>query len=245
MQRHRDFIPALDNNQVDIWQLDLEAPTEKWAPYAAQLLSEEDKRKINRLIQPQHRARAVAMRVQLRLLLSSYLNVAADALRFTTGRFGKPYLDQSTIMFNASDSNDKALVAIGSSPFIGVDMEFWRPLDDMPRLVERHFTNTEKLFWRTLDAEQQETVFFDLWAAKEAFIKATGRGLGLGLARCGFSLPKTNQLLECPSEFGEPSDWSCQRLTLGERVSAAVMLKADQCRVRLYQFEAEFSPSQG
>ncbi|MBQ0724202.1 MAG: 4'-phosphopantetheinyl transferase superfamily protein, partial [Cycloclasticus sp.] len=189
MQRHRDFIPALDDNQVDIWQFDLSADTEKWAPYAAQLLSEEDRHKINRLVQPQHRSRALAMRIQLRLLLSSYLNVTADAIRFKTGRFGKPYVAQSTITFNASHSEDKALVAIGSSAFIGVDIEFWRPLDDMSRLVERHFSNTEKLFWHTLNAGQREAVFFDLWSTKEAFIKATGRGLGMGLARCDFSLP--------------------------------------------------------
>jgi len=245
MYRHSDFIPASDGSQVDIWQLDLSAHTEKWTPYAGQLLSEEDKHKINRLIQPQHRSRALAMRVQLRLLLSSYLNVTADAIHFKTGSFGKPYVHQATITFNASHSEDMALVAIGPSPHIGVDIEFWRPIDDMSRLVERHFTNTEKIFWHTLDAGQREAVFFDLWSSKEAFIKATGRGLGMGLARCGFSLPKTNQLLECPSEFGQPSDWSCQPLNLGERVSAVVIVKADQCRVRLYQFEAEFSPSQG
>ena len=245
MQRHKDFTPALNDSQVDIWQFDLSTDTEKWAPYAEQLLSKEDKYKINRLIRPQLRARALAMRVQLRLLLSSYLNIAADAIRFNTGPFGKPYLTQSTVTFNASHSKDKALVAIGPSPFIGVDIEFWRPLDNMSRLAERHFTDAEKIFWRTLDVDQREAVFFDLWASKEAFIKATGRGLGMGLTHCGFSLPKTNQLLECPNEFGQPSDWSCQTLNLGGQVSAAVMVKADQCRVRMYQFEAEFSPSRG
>jgi len=234
-------IQALRVNEVHLWQIELK-PLAEETPLARSILSEDEWFKVNRLRRPEHRQRALSMRIQLRILLATYLQQEPHSIDFIRDRYGKPQLKNTPLFFNISHSQDAALVAISLHDGLGVDIEHWRPVEQMEGIVKRHFSMAEKEHWKTLTADQHEAVFFHIWTCKEAFIKATGRGLGMGLSRCGFNLSAAYQLEDCPAEYGEPATWSCLPLALGERVSAAVIIKADSCRVQMYRFEPKFPP---
>jgi len=232
-------IPRLEEGDVHVWKLSLQAEA---ALNKYPSLTDDEVLKINRLRNPRHRSYAASMRGQLRDLLSCYLDLPAADIRFQQARFGKPYMVDSALSFNVSHSGSQALVAVALKQQLGVDLEKWRHLDNLEAMVSRNFSIAEQTEWLGVPYDQRMSTFFNIWTCKEAFIKATGRGLGLGLSRCGFSLRQPNRLLECPGEYGEASHWSCVSLAVGQQVSASLIMKSSHCEPGIYTFDPENLP---
>lgn len=232
-------VPHLKNNEVHVWKIDLES---NMTSEEMTIISDEEKKKVGRLRTLKNREHALTMRVRLRQLLSRYLMLAPNDVTFDFGEFGKPYVKNSPVFFNLSDSGNTALVAISLCEDVGVDIECWRTIDNMEGMVKRNFSDAEKLQWLNVDKEQQKEIFFNLWSCKESFIKATGRGLGLGVARCGFTIEKPHTLEECPLEYGVPDEWSCVSLGISTKTSASVMIRRKQCEATVYTFDPEIPP---
>ncbi len=230
---------SLSHNEVHVWQLSLSNALIDWFEYA-RLLSKREQDKVARFRNPLHRSRAMAVRVQLRLLLSNYLMLEPQQIDFQTQQYGKPILSNTNLAFNLSHSGSDGLVAVSMNPQMGVDIEHWRTLDNIDGMVERNFSITEKEIWQGIPEEHRIPAFFQHWTAKEAFIKATGRGLGLGLARCSFDVVGDTRLLACPAEYGRPVDWQCHQLGTGDRKSATLVIKANTCQLVLRQFNPKF-----
>ncbi len=226
---------SLSDNEVHVWQLSLSSSVTDWFEYE-KLLSKSEQDKVARFRNPLHRSRAMAVRVQLRLLLSNYLMLEPQHINFLTQQYGKPALSNTNLAFNLSHSGSDGLVAVSMNAQMGVDIEHWRMLDNLDGMVERNFSTTEKESWKGLPKDQLRSTFFKHWTAKEAFIKATGRGLGMGLARCSFDLAGTTRLLACPAEYGRPADWQCYQLEIGEEKSATLVIKAKTCQLVLKKF---------
>jgi 4'-phosphopantetheinyl transferase len=232
-------IPHLKNDEVHVWKIDLESDmtTEEMA-----IISDEEKKKVGRLRTLTGRRHALTMRVRLRQLLSRYLRLEPHDVTFSFGEFGKPYVNNSSVFFNLSHSGNIALVAISLCEDVGIDIEYWRTIDNIDGLVKRNFSDTEKRQWLSVDKEQQEEKFFNLWSCKESFIKATGRGLGLGVSRCGFTIKKPHTLQECPLEFGKVDEWTCVSLDIDDKASASVIIRRQQCETTVYSFDSEIPP---
>ncbi len=239
-QKITDPIPSLKKGEVHVWALAINGSMQ---PSQQAILSDDEMDKINRLRNPKHRVHGLWMRVQLRQLLSRYLGVEPNEIKFGYREYGKPYLANANLSFNVSDSGSQALVAVSLTDELGVDIEHWRRMDNLAGMVKRNFSAKEQRQWLNVLDKHQEATFFDLWTCKEAFIKATGRGLGMGVARCGFNLLKPNDLLECPIEYGSPKEWSCVSLDVGERVSASLVIRAKHCQPILYTFNPENLPT--
>lgn len=235
--KRADKTPELSDNEAHVWLVDLSGDSMQWAQHK-ELLSIKERQKVGRLINPHHQARALAMRIQLRQILAMYLTIDPRLIDFQTAEFGKPYIDNSRVNFNVSHSGDLALVAISLCSHVGVDIEHWRPVDNIEGLVKRHFSEQEQQQWKDSSAALREEVFFNTWTCKESFIKATGRGLGLGLSRCSFDLFDSHKLVACPSDFGHMNDWSCRLLKITENVSASVILQSPICLPTIFKFEA-------
>jgi 4'-phosphopantetheinyl transferase len=232
-------IPSLKNGDVHVWKLDLSGNFECWNN---QTLSKDELEKVMRLRSAAHQAQAKAMRIQLRQLLSIYLAVKPSDIVFKQGKFGKPYVENSVLSFNVSHSKQLGLVAISLNKDLGVDIEYWRHLDNLEGMVRRNFSDVEKQQWEHIPDKLQEATFFDIWTCKEAFIKATGRGLGMGVSRCGFELKHPYQLNQCPAEYGSVSQWICIPLDIGEKVSASLLTRAESCKPLIYTFDSENPP---
>lgn len=93
---------------------------------------------------------------------------------------GKPFLSPwPQIETSLSHSGALAFCAVADVP-VGVDVQ--REKQISPALIERVCTPEEKQ-WLCAQKEKQETLFAQLWARKESYVKARGTGLAAGIKR--------------------------------------------------------------
>jgi len=111
---------------------------------------------------------------------------------FYEGPNGKPVLASSagedTLHFNLSHSCGLAVYAITRAVPLGVDVERIRPMNDMQDIASRFFTAHENGLLQAVSSHQRLEAFFNCWTRKEACLKATGQGIGEGLAEVEVTL---------------------------------------------------------
>src|SRR3546814_2115637 len=96
-------------------------------------------------------------------------------------------------------------------------LELLRPRPRALALAERFFVRSETGALLALPAEAREAAFVRLWCAKEAVLKAHGRGLAFGLDRLEFALCGDDwALVACDPALGRPSDWTLHAFTRSE-----------------------------
>ncbi len=194
---------TLAADEVGIWEMDL-AGVDLDACRA--VLTPEEIARSRRLSRPQQRDRQVRAWGQLRWLLGGLLRRSPRALRFSRTAYGKPQLEETRLQFNLSHSGDRLVVAAAWDRPLGVDVERLRPVPRMTALARRCFAPPELEAWQGLPAAARQRAFFRFWTLKEAFVKADGRGLALGVTRCVFTLEPL-ALRAVPAECGEVGDW--------------------------------------
>jgi 4'-phosphopantetheinyl transferase len=138
-------------------------------------LSEDDRRRCARLVFPLHRRRQRVACALLRRLISEELQRPPEQLGWQRAEHGKPYLADSTCSFNLSHSEGYAGLVIGHSGPLGLDLEDRRRRVEFLRLGQRFFAPPEAL--QLSQSQHPRHFFFEIWTAKEAYIKALGDGL--------------------------------------------------------------------
>ncbi|MBA3536826.1 MAG: 4'-phosphopantetheinyl transferase superfamily protein [Tatlockia sp.] len=163
----------LQNNRIDVWEF----PLDRMPPFASSFLNEAESTRANRYHFDRHKRRFTVARALLRLILGRYIQQDSKQLTFHYNEHGKPGLINSQgLEFNLSHSGDLALVAIGKRFPMGVDLEFYsaRPYKGIARHL---FSDQELKSFLKLPNHLKPQSFFNIWALKEAFIKACGLGL--------------------------------------------------------------------
>ncbi len=131
---------------------------------------------------------------------SQRVTAAATALRKETARHdiaitrrpsGRPRLEAPLPELGVSLSVRDGHLLVGFSPThtVGADIEVARsvPQVDVARLARDHYTATEAGAVAALrDGDAAHDLFLRLWVAKEAVLKATGRGVFDGLDQLDF-----------------------------------------------------------
>lgn len=174
---------VLKPNRIDIWHY----PLDKNLLNPASTLNAEETLRANRFYFPRHQRRFTHAHAVLRNILARYVHQSADELTFTTGLYGKPALVNSvSLEFNLSHSGEAALLAVGQGESLGIDLEFFadRPYHG---IAETLFSPVEIQALRQAPSTLVPLVFFNIWAQKEAFIKANGQGLNYPTKK--FSVP--------------------------------------------------------
>jgi 4'-phosphopantetheinyl transferase len=169
----------------------------------------------------------VQVRSALRVLLGGYLRQAPADIRFTLGEKGKPRLAGTApdrgLVFNVSHSSDCGLLAFAWDTSLGVDGERCRAITHVDGIAERCFAPAELAWWRGLPEARREKAFFGLWTCKEAFVKATGEGITLGLESCIVALAsQPPSLLSIPPQCGLAQDWRLAEIDAGTGYQAAL-----------------------
>lgn len=160
---------------------------------------------------------------RLRTLLAFYLNEAPEKIRLDTTQYGKPYLaDKPEMAFNLSHSGNKMVVAVRGCCNLGVDIEICQPRNNFPALVNKCFAEEETDYWSSLPESQKTVAFYRFWTGKEAFVKAVGRGISLGLKQCVINPDNPETLLRIPAECGLVSRWHLQHIALANDYCCAV-----------------------
>ncbi len=127
---------------------------------------------------------------QARAWLAGRLGGSPEALPLQRTAHGRPCL---LAPFERDDtswshSGEGLLVVHARDAIVGVDLEFERPRNNALALAERYFHPIETAWLGSQsDDRARQSAFIRLWCAKEAVLKAHGRGLAFGLDRLQFS----------------------------------------------------------
>jgi 4'-phosphopantetheinyl transferase len=177
---------ALDE-AIDIWLIDLDAAP----PHFGDLLNEEERTRAGRFVSPIHSRRFATARGCLRTLLGNYLGCAPEVIAFDYGIWGKPSLripSGGRLAFNLAHSGAQALIAIGRTEALGVDIEIMRPMADWLDIAAKTFAPAETKALLSLPAHEQMEGFFACWTRKEAVVKFWGEGLSADMTSFEVSL---------------------------------------------------------
>jgi 4'-phosphopantetheinyl transferase len=198
------------------------------------LLSKAEQNKASLIKSDIQRVQYIEVRAKLRWVLASFINIKPQQLIFALEKHGKPYLPEySDYHFNISHSGDQLAIAVAKHCPLGVDIEQWKRKADFEALVKRCFATEEQLYWQALADEHKKREFYRFWTRKEAFVKATGRGIALGLDQCVVSPENLAAFLKIPSDYCPASDWKILDLNFPEGFSGALVARACNINVRI------------
>lgn len=227
---------ALDINEVHLWRLNLQATAYSADQWLA-ILSADEKSRAARYHRDIDRKYFITARAVLRQLLGSYLKKDPETLIFSYSEKEKPSVggaeSDSGIEFNLSHSGDLALLAFARSREIGVDVEQIRRDFDTAKIAARFFSEAEQKQLAALPDNQRSDAFFLCWTRKEAYIKATGKGLSLPLHQFDVSLaPKEqNALLATRPDPLERAKWTMRDINVPAEYAAAICVSGSGWRL--------------
>ncbi|HSY48246.1 MAG TPA: 4'-phosphopantetheinyl transferase superfamily protein [Thermoanaerobaculia bacterium] len=170
---------------IDVFFIDVTAPGDV-IETLAESLTEAERARADRYHFADDRRRSIVARAAARRLLGRYLDADPRGLVFVEEEYGKPALLHRRIEFNASHSGDLVALAFANGTPVGIDVERRRRLSDSLALARRYFSAEELAFITA--ANDTDEAFFTVWTAKEAIVKANGKGIGSGDLR-GFTVP--------------------------------------------------------
>lgn len=218
-------LPELGEEAIHIWGLHVPDILDRLEVLYAKLCVGEQEKAL-RFIRDADRESSIAARGALRILLGGYTGISANEIQFEYSANGKPSLvspasgglsagqgRQDTcgiISFNVSHSGDWVVLAMGRKRHIGVDIEMIKPEMDVVSIATRYFLPEESA--RVCHAEDQAAAFFDIWACKEAYVKAAGSALFRELGT-----------FAVPDDSGVQEGWTFRRVEAGSRYAAAVV----------------------
>ena len=220
----------LSKRDVHLWRVALEQP-QRLVQKLSGMLSGDEREKAERFHFERHQRRYTVARGMLRMILSYYLELAPQDLRFHYGLRGKPELadglGDGSLRFNVSHSHELALYAFTRDREIGVDVEYLRPMPDAEPIAARFFSPAEHSELCRLPTNQKQLGFFNGWTRKEAYIKALGDGLYYALDRFQVSLTPEEppRLIVVEDDPGQAARWSLQALTPAEGYVAALAVE--------------------
>jgi 4'-phosphopantetheinyl transferase len=233
--------PNPAREDLHIWAVELDACAEA-IDCGRDVLSDEERERADRFRFEKHRNRFTIGRACLRQILSRYLGEPAASLSFEHGPNGKPRLAGgfNGLQFNLAHSETLALVAVTQIGEVGVDVEEVRVLPDFDELVSRFFSARETAAFEQLSEEEKPAAFFNLWTRKEAFLKATGEGIGHGLNRVevSFLAGEAARFAQLPEDLAVGKNWILRELAPADGFVGAVTVGGEIKRLECWRFKA-------
>ena len=163
---------------------------------------------------------------QARAWLAPRLACTAEAMPLARTAHGRPHLlaphAQEDVSW--SHSGQGLLVAHARDAVVGIDLEYARPRKQVLALARRYFHPDEAAWLEAMpDEAVRQAAFIRLWCAKEAVLKAHGRGLAFGLDRLRFGEVAGHlQLVACDAALGHATHWHLRELVLQAGYRAAL-----------------------
>ena len=175
----------LQDNEIHVWCAPLRGFRGE-LPRLYSTLDAEERARAGRFRFAGDRDDFIACRGILRRLLGQYTHRKPSTIEFAYGRHGKPELAapgiDGPLHFNASHSGALALYAVTAACPVGVDIELVRTIPNVEDLAVRFLAASEARGVMALPRIRRIEKFFACWTVKEAYLKATGEGIGSRLS---------------------------------------------------------------
>lgn len=226
------WVPApteliLSNNEVHVWLADLNLKAER-IQQLAQILSADEQGRAERFYFERDRQHFIAGRGILRCILARYLNIEPQELQFSYGSRGKPALVNTggnEICFNLSHSNGTALYALALGREVGIDLEYFRPIE-AEQIAKRFFCESEYAVISSIPVDKRQEAFFQGWTCKEAYLKATGDGLvGLEQVEVTLTPGEPARLLSIVGDRELAARWLLQEIIIAPDYAGALVVE--------------------
>jgi len=223
-------------NDVMVERVTLAVPDRERAELET-LLSDDERRRVERYRFAVDRERFLVARARLRLVLARHAAGSAARLRFAYGTHGKPWVpSHPRLRFNLAHAGDLALIAVARGREVGVDLErvtAGRYLDDV---AETFFSSVEQDGLARLEGETRTRALQRCWCRKEAYVKARGTGLSLPLhtfdvVTDASASPDGSLLLATRPHAAEAGAWDLRDLDVGAAYVAALAVEGRLGRV--------------
>ena len=148
------------------------------------LMSEDKKQKVSRFHFDDDRKRSAIGEMVAKKAIAELCGVPAEEIIFGLEKNGKPYAENADVHFNISHSGNLVVCAVDDKP-VGIDVEQIRNIE--LKVAKRVYTADELFYlfgfhpeeedFSILPDEKMRLRFFELWTAKEAYLKYTGEGI--------------------------------------------------------------------
>ncbi len=112
-----------------------------------------------------------------------------------------------TLNLSFSSSGSVVLACASLKLSVGIDVEKSRTVENVTPLAKRFFSLPESNFIRNLPGSEQSLVFLQHWTAKEAGLKALGKGIESGLNSFVLVPRECGYTIQLQQEFGTVEDW--------------------------------------
>ena len=157
-----------------------------------------------------------------RKILADLLARDPKKLTFAVVVNKKPVLVDASVHFNVAHSDDHWALMINQHHAVGVDIESMKRDVDFLALAERFFSQAEADWIK--NAVDGRTIFWQLWTAKEALLKASGIGLH-GLDDCSLSLDEQGQW---QAQNAAWQSWQIEQMPVYEEAMLAAAIPLGQ-----------------
>jgi len=170
-----------DSDVLVVW-LDLAIDPDDMDALGASL-SVEERARVARLATDVLQRRTVVRLARRREVLGELHGVQPGAVELASDAQGRlvSRAARARLVVSSSSSNDMGLLAIASSRQLGADVEATSEVLDAQRFTDRVATPLEAAALAALDPDERRNALARLWTRKEAYLKATGEGIGEGV----------------------------------------------------------------
>jgi 4'-phosphopantetheinyl transferase len=221
---------TLADDEIHIWRAPLDQIEANIKDFH-QTLSDQERLRASRYRFKRDRQGYVIRHGILRIILGRYLGVEPSDLSYGVGEFGKPHLQDEInpiqLRFNLSHSHRVVVFAFSRVREIGVDLEYIHPLSNFRDIAAKFFAPNENKALSTLPDAQALLAFYHCWTRKEAYIKATGRGLQIPLDRFDVSLMpgEPARLVSVSGDPQEVNRWQLREFSPARGYVAAIAVE--------------------
>ena len=178
-------LPTID---VAVWRVDLDAFVAS-TPILWPTLSPAEHERAARFRSERDRGRFVVRRAALRSILGLLLRRPPADVTLAKAASGKPFVPgERAVRFNVTDSASLALIAVAPEHDVGVDLERLDRSHGAEEVARHFFAAAEVAELERLPPAIRWRAFLHCWTRKEAYVKARGQGLSLGLDTFDVSL---------------------------------------------------------
>jgi 4'-phosphopantetheinyl transferase len=208
-----------------------EAATAPWLG----MLDADERRRAARFVFARHRVQFVAAHAMMRVLLGRLGGQPPQNLRLVADAHGKPSMwlgnAPAALSFNLSHTEGLVGLAATQGPglAIGFDLEPLAREIDLG-VADQFFAPHEAAWLGRLAASARTEGFLRLWTLKEAFIKATGKGLTQDLAAFWFD-PLPPRIRFSSGLLEREDEWWFEQRRLDGSFIAAVGVRTDARQV--------------
>ena len=174
--------PTLQAEELHIWCLSLSLKKHE-REIALELLSDMQRDKFERRSTSQIQNAYLASRYYLLKLLAGYAGIDAEQVQLAYSRLNKPYLDPnlSGLEFNFTDTSyqdrSTGLFAFTKQRQVGVDIEALARRAEFRAIAAKRFSPAEITYASDGRGGIDPHRFLSVWTRKEAYGKATGKGI--------------------------------------------------------------------